>query len=307
MFAGCTFAARQVAKSFTIVGVTVVAFAVTSSVVAEPPRDLRDIPRDLTVPQMTAGEPARGKRVKLLLPEFTGTELFHALYLPTNWEPGKKFPVVFEYPGNGPYKNKLGDTNSGRLEDCNLGFGISGGKDFIWVCLPFVEPTSKTHALQWWGDADATVAYCKTAVKQICDDFGGDPDRLVLCGFSRGAIACNYIGLRDDEIARLWRCMIVHSHYDGVSRWPYADSDTASAIDRLKRLRGRPQFVTHESSIDATRAFVNSSEIKDLEHNIELRALPFPNHTDSWVLCDLAERDELRKWLKGILGQSGKK
>jgi hypothetical protein len=273
----------------------------------ELPLNLRSISVDLVVPQMTAGEPAAGKRVKHQLPEYTGTELFHALYLPTNWERGKRYPVLFEYPGNGPYKNKLGDTNSGRLEDCNLGYGISAGKDFIWVCLPFVEPKSKSHALQWWGDADATVTYCKAAVNQVCDEFGGDPDRLVLCGFSRGAIACNYIGLRDDDIAKLWRCMIVHSHYDGVTRWPYADSDQTSALKRLRRLNGRPQFVTHESSIDATRRFIISSGIKDLEGTVEFQALPFPNHTDSWVLRDLLERAKVRDWLQGVLAARGTK
>jgi len=239
--------------------------------------------------------------VKHHLPEFAGTELFHALYLPTNWERGKRYPVIFEYPGNGPYANNLGDTNSGRLEDCNLGYGISAGADFIWVCLPFVDLKSKSHALQWWGDTDATVGYCKAAVKQICHEFGGDPERLVLSGFSRGAIACNYIGLRDDEIARLWRCLIVHSHYDGVRRWPHADSDAASAYERLKRLAGRPQFATHEASIESTGAFLKSSGIKGLEQSIALVALPFPNHTDTWILRDSPERAQLRQWLAKVL------
>ena len=269
----------------------------------KPLRDIRDIAADLVVPIMTQDAPASGKRVKHQLPQFTGTELFHALYLPTNWERGQRYPVIFEYPGNGPFKNSLGDINSGRVEDCNLGYGISAGKDFIWVCLPFVDPKTNAHTLQWWGDADATVSYCKSAVKQICDDFGGDPERLVLCGFSRGAIACNYIGLRDDEIARLWRCMIVHSHYDGVRRWPYADSDSTSALVRLKRLGSRPQFVTHEASIEPTSEFLKSSGIKDLEQSLTLVALPFPNHTDTWILRDLPQRQQLRQWLGKALEQ----
>lgn len=269
----------------------------------EPKRELREIPCDLVVPQMTGDDPAPGKRVKHQLLEFAGTQLFHALYLPTNWERGKKYPVIFEYPGNGPFSNKLGDTNSGRLEDCNLGYGISAGKDFIWVCLPFVDPRTKTHALQWWGDADATVSYCKAAVRQIVDNFGGDPERLVLCGFSRGAIACNYIGLRDDEIAKLWRCMIVHSHYDGVRRWPYEDCDAESARKRVQRLASRPQFVTHEATIEETKAFLKSSGVKDLEQSLTLVALPFPNHTDTWILRDLPERSQLRQWLAKALRQ----
>jgi len=269
----------------------------TSTQGAEPLRDIRDVATDLVVPQMTAAEPAPGKRVRRQLPEFSGTELFHALYLPTNWERGKRHAVICEYSGNGPYRNQLGDTNSGQLEDCNLGYGASAGRDFIWVCLPFVDPVKKQQVRQWWGDADATVAYCQAAVRHVCDTWGGDPDRLVLSGFSRGAIACNYIGLRNDEIAKLWKCMIVHSHYDGVRRWPYADSDRDSALIRLRRLAGRPQFITHEGTLDDTRKFLQDSQIGQIEESLTLVALPFPNHTDGWVLRPLAERDQLRKWL----------
>jgi len=268
---------------------------------AEPLRNIRDVAPDLVVPQMTTDQPAPGKRVRQQLPEFAGTELFHALYLPMNWERGKRHAVICEYPGNGPYQNQLGDTNSGKLEDCNLGYGASAGRDFLWVCLPFVDPVKKQHSRQWWGDAEATAAYCQAAVKKVCDRWGGDPDRLVLCGFSRGAIACNYIGLRNDEIAKLWKCMIVHSHYDGVRRWPYADSDPESALTRLRRLAGRPQYITHEGSLDDTRKFLQGNEIGKIDHSLTLVVLPFPNHTDGWVLRPLAERDQLRKWLAASL------
>jgi hypothetical protein len=272
-----------------------------SATAAEPISNLRDVPADLTVPSMTAGQPKAGQRVRQQLPEFAGTDLFHALYLPTNWERGKRHAVIFEYPGNGPYQNQLGDTNSGLLEDCNLGYGVSAGRDFIWICLPLVDPVKKQHVHQWWGDADASIAYCQAAVKQVCEEFGGDPDRLVLCGFSRGAIACNYLGLRDDEIAKLWKCMIVHSHYDGVRRWPYANSDRDSAQTRLRRLAGRPQFITHEGSIDETRKFLQDSQIGQFDRSLTLVALPFPNHTDGWVLRPMAEREQLRKWLSAAL------
>jgi hypothetical protein len=131
--------------------------------------------------------------------------------------------------------------------------------------------------------------------KRVRQQWGRDPDRLALYGFSRGAIACNYIGLRNDEIAKLWKCMIVHSHYDGVRRWPYADRDRNSALVRLRRLNGRPQFITHEVSLDDTRKFLQDSQIGQIEQSLTLVALPFPNHTDGWVLRPLAEHDQLRK------------
>ena len=33
-----------------------------------------------------------------------------------------------------------------------------------------------------------------------------------------------------------------------------------------------------------------------------LLALPYPNHTDAWVLKDVPERKQLREWVKKILG-----
>ena len=35
-------------------------------------------------------------------------------------------------------------------------------------------------------------------VPWVCENFGGDTEKVFLCGFSRG-IACNFIGLHDDE------------------------------------------------------------------------------------------------------------
>ena len=67
----------------------------------------------------------------------------------------------------------------------------------------------------WWGDREATIQYCKDNLPRICEEFGGDISNIFICGFSRGAIACSYIGLADDEIASFWKGMITHDHFDG--------------------------------------------------------------------------------------------
>jgi hypothetical protein len=269
-----------------------------SSFVAAQPLNLHALTSDLTVPELSQGDPAAGKRIRQTKAGYEGWELHHTLYLPTDWQPpeaGKpKFPVIVEYPGNGGYKNTLGDECSGKPEDCKLGYGLTEGKRFIWVCLPFVDPVEKKHALHWWGDADATAAYCVQTVKRVCQAYGGDPEAVVLTGFSRGAIACNYIGLRNDEIAKLWCAMLPHSHYDGVRQWPYADSDAASAVTRLKRLGRQPQLITHELSIDAPRQFLREHAP---DGNFTFLALPYPNHSDKWVLKDIPERAIAREWL----------
>ena len=65
--------------------------------VAVPPPDIRTVPTDLEVPAVADGQPAAGKRVKLFRPGDEGTQLYHLLYLPTNWQPGQTYPVIVEY------------------------------------------------------------------------------------------------------------------------------------------------------------------------------------------------------------------
>jgi hypothetical protein len=164
--------------------------------------------------------------------------------------------------------------------------------------LPYISTDQRQNQLQWWGDLGATVAYGKALVPRVCQDFGGDPGAVFLAGFSRGAIACNYVGLHDDAIAALWRGFICHSHYDGVLPWPYEGSDRAAAAERLKRLGGRPQFISHEGSTGATREYLAAVCPEGHFTFVDLR---YRNHTDAWVLRPTAERQRLREWLVEVL------
>ena len=95
-------------------------------VAAELP-DIQSVPPDLVVPALSEGTPAAGKRVRHGL---------NILYLPTDWKADTKWPVIVELAGNGGYKNKYGDVSTGLPEGSNLGYGLSGGKGFIWLCVP---------------------------------------------------------------------------------------------------------------------------------------------------------------------------
>lgn len=271
-------------------------FILALALTAAPP-NIHDQKSDLVAPKAVREEPAAGTRVFQANTGFEEWDLRHTLYLPTDWKPGKSYPVIVEFPGNGGFLNALGDRCTGRPEDCNLGYGLTEGKGWIWVCLPFVDPKQKKLALNWWGDPDATAEYCKKTVARVCKEYGGDSDAVILAGFSRGAIACNYIGLRDDEIAKLWRGFFVHSHYDGVRRWPYADSDAASANARLKRLGDRPQFISHEQTVDESKKYLGDAK------NFSFVPIPFPNHTDQWVLKDIPERKRAREWLANTIAK----
>jgi len=272
--------------------------------------DIRDIPPDLTAPEMTEGEPGPGRRVKQTIAEYAKTGVYHSLYLPTDWQSGKRYPVIVEYAGNGGYRNQYGDVSTGLVEGSKLGYGISGGKGFIWVSMPYLSGDGTANVIRWWGTAPAydprpTLDYCKKAVPWICREYGGDPAAVVLAGFSRGAIACNFIGLADDEIALLWRAFVPYSHYDGVNeRWGYPGADRAAALERLKRLRGRPQFICMESgpegplSLAGTRRYLESTGV---EAPFTFQATGFRNHDDAWTLRPSPARDALRCWLAAVL------
>ncbi len=264
--------------------------------------NLNALVADLAVPEMVRSEAAPGRRVEAVTTGWEKTRVHHALYLPRDWRPEARLPVLVEFAGNGGYRNKLGDVSEGTVDGCVLGYGLSGGEGFLWVCLPFVEvgaDGTKENCAKWWGDVAETKRYCMATVADVCARYGGDASRVVLCGFSRGAIACNYIGLHDDEIAGLWRAFFCHSHYDGVRAWPYADSDGASAIKRLSRLGGREVWVSHEGAVLETRGFIERSGV---QAPFTFVPIPYPNHTALWMLRDIAERRQARDWLAHVMG-----
>ncbi|MEX0670782.1 MAG: hypothetical protein WD060_10045 [Pirellulales bacterium] len=217
--------------------------------------NLNSLPADLVVPETVRGEPAAGTRVAAVTRGWEETDVRHVLYrppgwLPPGWRPGRSYPVIVEYPGNGGYRNDLGD----------------------------VEETKR---------------YCIATVEDMCQRFGGDRCSVVLCGFSRGAIAGNSIGLHDDAIASLWCGFFCHSHYDGVHEWPYPGSDPASALRRLGRLAARPQWISHELDVSQTRDFIHRSGV---DGPFTFVPIPYPNHSAAWVLRDIPERGRARKW-----------
>ena len=251
---------------------------------------------DLVTPEMTSQDPAAGRRVRQVSPEYKGTEVYHALYLPSDWKPGGKYPVIVEYTGN--EFPACGST--GEVKDANLGYGVSGGKGFIWVSMPYVAKGKQHNTRTWWGDRQATVDYCKKNLPRICEQFGGDPDALFICGFSRGAIGASYIGLADDEIAAFWKGVFTHDHFDGDRKWGYPGSDRASALKRLARLQGRPVLVCGGAN-DFLQEYLKLADFTFLRPRIaEIFDIPdgkvIHPHTDLWMHRDSADRRQVRQW-----------
>lgn len=264
--------------------------------------DVTSVAADLEVPVMVFGAPEAGKRVRAVTTGWEETEVHHSLWLPPEWTATTRWPVVVELAGNGGYKNKYGDACDGSVAGCRLGYGMSGGRGMIWVSAPFVEVAgdgAKRNAEKWWGDVEETKRYLKATVAEVCAQFGGDPERVVLAGFSRGSIGCHYIGLHDEEMSRLWRAFVCHSHFDGViEKWPYPEADRGSALERLKRLGNRPEWISHEGGTGQTEAYLKDTGVQGAWTFV---AMPYRNHTDAWVLRPIPERARLWAWLAEAL------
>jgi len=266
--------------------------------------DIRSVAADLEMPVMVDAQPAAGLRTKRRVRDQANKLVYLSLYLPRDWSSKKRWPILVELPGNGGYRNQFGDECSGRPEDACMGYGISAGEGFLWICCPFLNTKGDDLALTWWGDSatyatGSTLKYLNAAMDDACENFGGDSSRVILCGFSRGAIACNYLGLHDDEVAKRWKAFVVYSHYDGVRKWPYPGSDRESAALRLARLGNRPQFICGEGE--------QTKETKDYlrpmidTKNLAFVSTGFRNHSDRWTLRPSAAREQLRGWLRDIV------
>lgn len=187
------------------------------SVMAEGNWEEPEIPDErLVVPPMEEGAPAAGKRVRRQLSQDSGNQLYHALYLPTDWEPGRTYPVIVEFPGNIFYDKNCYST--GLPEDVVLGYGVSEGEGFIWISMPLVSQDGTHVEPNAWGSPDLTKEYTLNVVRSVCEEFGGDPAGVFITGFSRGAISTGFIGLMDDEIADTWLGFHATQHTDG-SDW----------------------------------------------------------------------------------------
>lgn len=269
---------------------------------------------DLPLPPLVEGPPTAGRRVTVTAPEYAGTQVRHLLALPDDWTPdwkarGKSWPVIAEYTGN--YFPTSGST--GEVEGAGLGYGVARGRA-LWVVLPYVAKDRRKNEVTWWGDVEATVGYAKTNLPRICAEFGGDAKRVVLCGFSRGAIGVSFLGLHDDEIAGLWCGFWAHDHFDGVQAWsapwgaPLARYRAEAAV-RLRRLQDRPVLISQGHPGEQAREFVAPIVPKNVDYlTVDMTALygPFPNpavkhpHNDRWPLRDGSATASARAWFERV-------
>ena len=266
-------------------------------------------------PALTNEQPAPGKRVKMVAPDYAGTEVYHSLYLPDGWQPGERYPVIVEYTGN---KHAVSGS-TGEVKDACLGFAIARELPALWVVMPYVSADGQASMHTWWGSQERTTAYCLANLQHICQDWGGNPDELFLCGFSRGAIGINYLGLHDDEVASVWLGFYSHDHYDGVREWRGTDWGAPlthyrrEAAARLARMQGRAALISQCGTTQSIEAYLRDNQLEQAGQftflSVSMGELfpDIPNevmvhsHTDRWLLFDSPMQATVIQWFRDTI------
>ncbi|NJB81341.1 alpha/beta hydrolase family protein [Wenyingzhuangia aestuarii] len=243
----------------------------------------------LEVPDMILKKPTAGLRVKYKLDN--NSELYSALFLPKKWTPKKKLPIIVEFPGNEFYTNNC--YSSGSPEDCTIGYGMSKG-NAIWVSLPFVNYKTGKTAPSGWGNPEDTVDYTLKVVDHIIKKFNGDPNNVFLTGFSRGAIACGFIGLRNKSIANTWKGIHMCQHYDGDG---WGGSKLNDAILRLQNLNGTKIF--HTDNIKKNKEL--QKMLADQNVDVTSAESDLNTHACAMFLDNRPSTLKLRKWYQDLL------
>ncbi len=245
----------------------------------------------IDVPALEDIAPEPGKRVRYRLPGDEKSGIYSVLNLPEDWQRGKKYPIIVEYPGNIMFAPVC--YSHGLPDQCVIGYGITKGKSAICLGMPFVDRATDAIAENAWGNADDSAEYVMRMVEEVCTKFGGDRANILLTGFSRGAIACGYIGLRNDKIAGLWKGFHACQHSDGAN---WNGATMAGAIERAARFQGKAVFQT-DNPQDKFQPVMDAMKTKVTWAQSGLHF-----HSTAMFLDDRPSTQQLREWFWNLVG-----
>lgn len=286
---GGTLQARNTAAGVALVEVSADGQSMSAEVTIE---QLGDHPSCADPrPPLIDGAPGPGLFTKVIAPEYAGTNVYHGVYLPPDWEPGRRYPVLVESPFN-----KYG-TFTGRVDDATLGYYLAGCRSYIWIVVPYVSIGGQSNLDFGWGDVPATIAYWKLNVPRMLEALGGDPSAVIVSGFSRGAIGASYIGLHEPDIADLWLAFLMHSHADVPSNLT-PDKGAGSAM-RMERVWGRTTLLSWGAKGDggAGNSLKGVDLLGSFGYPLSTLAVPGVGHTDLWMATDAESRSSAQDWL----------
>ncbi len=240
-------------------------------------------------PPLTDGEPAPGAFVRVVAPGYESTGVYHGVYLPPDWTPGRRYPVIVESPCN------TYGTFTGKVEDTRLGYHIAGCRNYVWIVLPYIK--NQANLDYGWGELDTNLDYWQTNIPRTLAAVGGDPGAVIVGGFSRGAIGASYVGLANDTLADAWLGFLLHSHADVVSN--LTPDGGAGSATRMGRIAGRASLLSWGGDGDGGMAnsVKGAALLTSFGYPVSTLEVPNVGHTDAWSIDDEASRIAAQTWL----------
>ncbi|MBS0586157.1 MAG: hypothetical protein JSR76_07680 [Verrucomicrobia bacterium] len=248
-----------------------------------------------TFPPVEEGSPAPGKRVRVYLQDFPG--IYYIVFLPYNFTEYKTWPVICEIPAHA-----MSDYRTW------LGYGITGGVDYIWVSLPILNSEGSEILMSYLPEKiNPTIECWEAVLKDLSIRFHINKQKIIIAGFSLGAFATSYLGNFNDAISLKWRAYIAHSHFDGCCLNVTNSKDIDKRLERIGEkkvllIAGKNDL----ANLCTKQAFkklrlkgvkVTFIEIPDVQPSEEW---PSETHNPLWILKPSIYLEKVRKWLKTI-------
>jgi len=244
----------------------------------------------LVPPLTTEGAPQAGKRVRVYLKAYP--KAYYVLFLPYNFtnKGRKKWPVIIESPGN-EYEGL-----QGLPDDIFLGFGLTRGLNYIWVSVPFIDEEGQVLSMYWGKNPLSTVQLWQEVLEDLSRRFTIDHKKMVLAGFSRGAVSTSYIGNYTDAIRTKWVAYFACAHFDGCCQ-----TLLGSAEERIARIQGRKVCICVGTNDSAKTCSIHAYE-RLMRQGCPATYIEIPgvDHRPDWILGESESAEKAREWLEAV-------
>lgn len=190
------------------------------------------------------------------------------VYLPTNYDPQHKFPVLIFLNG--------GDGGDGS--DLAVARALSEGKDFMCVALPLFKANTRDYIIRdedctlMWSQYKQMLAKLQEFVPNI------DTDHRILGGFSNGAHSVGgLIDCSDGEAAKWFSAFFTVEGGGRMQRYDLIKGKPMLICYGYQQGRDRTRMRAKEISDTATAAGVKVTlhEIENSGHAFPAAAYPF--------------------------------
>lgn len=241
----------------------------------------------LTSPEIETGLPRPGHRVRVSIEDYPDAN--YDIYLPYNFTNTGKWPVIFEIPC-------ADDAHDATV----IGFGISEGKDYIWVSVPYIDHDGKIESGAWTLEPSYTEKFWLAVLKDLKNKYPIDDRKIIIAGFSLGGAGVSGFGNWSSEISSKWAAYFSQSHFDGCCLNFPGNSD-----ERINRIDKRKVLVC-AGERDTAKTCSKNAYTKLVSKGVPATYIEIVNwdHFPDWTLTNSQSAQQARNWLNTLFTEN---